>query len=145
MSLKLMQSNAFIFYTKAHGYHWNVEGILFTQFHDFFKNIYEDVWASVDEYAEWLRKLGEYAPFDVTEVFLISNLEYDNVVNSPIQMLQTLENSNNKLIEDLNIGFKFAIEENQQALANFIAERIDQHQKFKWMINSSLKEISQNV
>lgn len=141
-SLKLMQANAFIFYTKAHGYHWNVEGLLFDQFHSFFKDIYEDVWASVDDYAEWLRKLGEYAPFDVTEVFSISNIEYDGVVNSPTEMLKTLGYSNNKLIEDLNIGFKFASDANQQGLANFIAERIDKHQKFKWMIDASLKEIN---
>jgi len=139
--IKLMQANAFIFYTKAHGYHWNVEGILFNQFHDFFKEIYEDVWASVDEYAEWLRRLGAYAQFDIMEIFETSNLEYDMVINSPIDMLSTLGASNDKLIEDLNIGFASAIQANEQGLANFIAERIDQHQKFRWMINSSLKTV----
>lgn len=142
-SLRLMQANAFIFYTKAHGYHWNVEGILFNQFHDFFKDIYEDVWSSVDDYAEWLRRLGQYAQFDVMEVFTTSNLEYDNVLNSPIDMLKTLGVSNDKLIEDLNIGFAFATQANEQGLANFIAERIDKHEKFRWMINASLKQIGE--
>ena len=139
--LKLMQANAFIFYTKAHGYHWNVEGILFNQFHKFFKEIYENVWASVDEYAEWIRKLGSYAPFDVMEIFSMSNLEYDSVINSPIDMLRTLGESNDILIQDLNIGFASATQANQQGLANFIAERIDQHEKFRWMINASLTTV----
>lgn len=136
--IRLMQANAFIFYTKAHGYHWNVEGILFNQFHEFFKDIYEDVWASVDDYAEWLRRLGQYAQFDVMEIFATSSLEYDSVVNSPMDMLKTLGASNDRLIQDLNMGFASATQNNEQGLANFIAERIDQHEKFRWMINASL-------
>ena len=139
--IKVMQANAFIFYTKAHGYHWNVEGVLFNQFHEFFKNIYEDVWASVDDYAEWLRRLGAYAPFDVMEIFTLSNLEYDNVVNAPMDMLRTLGVSNDRLIEDLKMGFEVATMSNEQGLTNFIGERIDQHEKFRWMINASLSTI----
>jgi starvation-inducible DNA-binding protein len=136
-----MQANAFIFYTKAHGYHWNVEGILFKQFHSFFEEIYSDVWESVDDYAEWLRRLSVPAPFDVLEVFQTSNLEYDAPTNAPIEMLRTLGESNDILIRDLMMGFDCATQANEQGLANFIAERIDQHEKFRWQINASMKTI----
>ena len=126
--LKMMQANALVFYTKAHGYHWNVEGVLFKELHAFFKEIYEGAFDSIDDYAEWSRKLGQYAPFQMDEILLMSNVKYDLTTNSPLEMVRNLIDSNLIILNDLNIGFKLATEANQQALANFIAERIDQHQ-----------------
>jgi len=137
--LKQLQSNAFVFYTKAHGYHWNVEGILFKQLHEFFQEIYEDVFESIDTYAEWSRKLGQYAPFQMDEILLMSNVKYDLTTNSPLEMVRNLIDSNLIILNDLNIGFKLATEADQQALANFIAERIDQHQFWNWQLTSTAK------
>ena len=139
IKLKELQSNAFVFYTKAHGYHWNVEGILFKQLHEFFQEIYEDVFESIDTYAEWSRKLGQYAPFQMDEILLMSNVKYDLTTNSPLEMVRNLIDSNLIILNDLNIGFKLATEADQQALANFIAERIDQHQFWNWQLTSTAK------
>jgi starvation-inducible DNA-binding protein len=137
--IKLMQANAFVFYTKAHGYHWNVEGILFKELHAFFKEIYEDVWESIDDYAEWLRRLGEYAVFEIPMVYEQSNVKYDIPTTSPIEMIRNLIASNDIIIQDLNRGFASATEANEQGLANFIAERIDQHQFWRWQLTASVK------
>jgi DNA-binding ferritin-like protein len=44
------------------------------------------------------------------------------------------------MLDLLNQVFQVATEENQQGIANFIAERIDAHQKHGWMLRSYLKE-----
>lgn len=137
--LKVLQANAFVFYTKAHGHHWNVEGALFKQFHSFFKEIYEDVFDSIDTYAEWSRRLGQLAPFDVTQVYSISNVKYDAMATNPMEMLRDLLDSNNQVLADLVTAFGVASDANEQGLANFIAERIDQHQFWKWQLTASLK------
>jgi len=137
--LKQLQSNAFVFYTKTHGYHWNVEGILFKQLHAFFLEIYEDVFESIDTYAEWSRKLGAYAPFQIDEILQASNVKYDFSTTSPLEMLRNLLDSNNQIIKDLKDAFEMADAGNEQGLANFIAERIDQHQFWSWQLSSSLK------
>jgi len=137
--LKQLQSNAFVFYTKAHGYHWNVEGILFKQLHAFFLEIYEDVFESIDTYAEWSRKLGTYAPFKIDEILQASNVKYDFTTTSPLEMLRNLLDSNNQIIKDLKDAFEMADAGNEQGLANFIAERIDQHQFWSWQLSASLK------
>ena len=51
-SLKVVLGNTFIMYFKSHSYHWNVEGHHFRQFHDFFGEIYDDVYGAVDPLAE---------------------------------------------------------------------------------------------
>jgi len=137
--LKQLQSNAFVFYTKTHGYHWNVEGILFKQLHAFFLEIYEDVFESIDTYAEWSRKLGAYAPFQIDEILQNSNVKYDFPTTSPLEMLRNLIDSNNQIIKDLKDAFEMADAGNEQGLANFIAERIDQHQFWSWQLSASLK------
>ena len=137
--LKQLQANTFVFYTKSHGYHWNVEGILFKQLHAFFKEIYEDAFDSIDTYAEWSRKLGGLATFQIDEILQASNVKYDFPTTSPMEMIRNLLDSNNQIIRDLNDGFAMANAANEQGLANFIAERIDQHQFWSWQLSSSLK------
>ena len=139
MHLKVMQANAFVFYTKAHGYHWNVEGVLFKELHAFFKEIYEGAFDLIDDYAEWSRKLNQYAPFQLDEILSISHVQYDISTNSPLEMVRNLIESNSIILNDLNIGFTLATQANQQALANFIAERIDQHQFWNWQLTSTAK------
>ena len=139
--IKLMQANAFVFYTKAHGYHWNVEGVMFKELHAFFKEIYEDVWGSIDDYAEWLRRLGDFAVFEIPATYEQSHVKYDVPTSSPIEMIRNLIASNDTIIADLNEGFAAATAANQQGLANFIAERIDQHQFWKWQLTASTKTI----
>lgn len=144
--IRLLQANTFIFYTKAHGYHWDVEGILFDQFHSFFEELYTDLWESVDDWAEWLRRLGSKASFDVMSALSTSNIKYDlnSDISNPVPMLQSLLNSNNIMINDLKNAFPIATAANEEGAANFIAERIDVHQKWGWKLSASLKSMVNN-
>jgi starvation-inducible DNA-binding protein len=142
---RLLQAQTFIYYTKAHGYHWNVEGILFDQFHDMFSDVYEDAWAAVDQYAEWVRIFDQYAVFDVMSILATSGIKYeDGVLNNPIDMLNSLSDSNDKLIADLKVAFDYANTAGEQGIADFFAGRITVHEKWRWKFNSSLKSIVNN-
>ena len=145
-ALKKLQANAFIYYSKAHGYHWDVEGILFDQFHSFFGEIYEDAWNSVDDYAEWIRRFGSKASFSVSESLMMSNVKYDLTpeISNPIAMLQSLYESNAIIINDLKTAFPIATAANEEGAANYIAERIDAHQKWGWKLSVSLKSMVNN-
>jgi starvation-inducible DNA-binding protein len=140
-TLRTLQADAFIYYTKAHGYHWNVEGILFDQFHEMFSEVYNDAWSSIDDYAEWVRIFGEKAAFDVTTALSTSNIKYDipDNSNNPIEMLQSLVSSNDQIISDLKAAFIIANDSNEQGVADFIAGRLSSHQKWSWKFAATLK------
>jgi len=55
-------------------------------------------------------------------------------------MIEELLANNDQLLELLNKCFAVAESENQQGIANFIAERIDAQQKHGWMLRSFLKD-----
>ena len=145
-ALRLLQAESFIYGTKAHGYHWNVEGILFDQFLEMFGEIYEDADGAVDTYAEWIRLFGEKAVFDVTEIYATSNIKYDLGMDStnPINMLRSLLQSNEQIITDLKSAFNVAAGANEQGVANFFADRVTAHEKWRWKLTATLKTMVNN-
>ena len=60
--VKRVQADTFALYSKAHFYHWNVEGPDFVQYHEFLGELYEELFGAVDPLAEHVRKLDSYAP-----------------------------------------------------------------------------------
>ena len=127
-----------VFYFRAHGYHWNVEGQDFAQYHELFETIYEDVYSSIDPFAENLRKLDQYAPFKLSSLESLSSLEDSRVPTDPRSMAVDLLSANDKLIENLKSAFRTANDADEQGVANFIAERIDMHQKWRWQLKASV-------
>jgi starvation-inducible DNA-binding protein len=140
-SLKIVLANKFFMYFKAHSYHWNVEGMFFSQFHDFFGDIYQDVYASIDTAAEELRALDEYAPISIEEIHSFKTINEDqSKPSSIVAMLENLQDANTKVIDSLNKLFELADEQNEQGLADWASGRLDSHKKHAWMIRSSLKK-----
>ena len=137
--LKTLQANVVQMYSQAHGYHWNVEGMLFKQFHAFFLEIYEDVYNSIDPISENISKLGGKAPFGPASWLNNSTISINNSEDLTIdEMLHELIKTNNFLINQLKQIFKIADLEGEQGVANFIAERIDQHQFWNWQLMASV-------
>jgi len=138
--LKITMANNFVMYFKSHSYHWNVEGIMFSQFHVFFENLYQDLWAVADTYAEEMRALDEYAPISIDAMFKASTIDEDNTKPADVKvMLQNLQSANDEIITNLNKLFTTATKASEQGLANLAADRLDQHKKHGWMLRSFLK------
>jgi starvation-inducible DNA-binding protein len=143
-SLKVILGNTFVMYFKAHSYHWNVEGINFSQYHDFFGDIYTDVYGAVDPFAEEIRKLDTYAPISLMELYNYKTIAEDTAKPASVhEMLLNLLMANTELLSALTSAFDVATEQKQQGLANFIADRMDRHKKFEWMMTSSLKNLGE--
>jgi len=141
-AMKILLANNFVMYFKAQSYHWNIEGIMFSQYHEFFGDLYEDLYGAIDPTAEELRALDAYAPISLMELYAYKTLEEDS--SRPvliIDMLSNLMTANNILIESLNKVFSLGTAANNQGLCNFIADRLDKHQKHAWQLRASMKNI----
>ncbi len=140
-ALRIVLANKFFMYYKAQSYHWNVEGMFFSQFHDFFGELYQEVYSSIDQTAEELRALDEYAPISIEELHSYKTIQEDEDKPENISaMLSNLQDANTKVIDSLNKLFELADKANEQGLADFAAGRLDSHKKHAWMIRSSLKK-----
>ena len=133
-------SEATAFYLKAHGAHWNVVGEDFTQYHELFEEIYQDVHASLDPIAESLRKLNSAAPFELKDLAQMTNEAPQAEGYEAEALASNLYAANESLLENIMVAFKTATDANQQGIANFLAERQDMHQKWSWQLRASLAE-----
>jgi starvation-inducible DNA-binding protein len=120
----------------AQGYHWNVKGPEFTQFHKFFQKLYEDADSSVDPLAENIRKLGFDAPFTIEDFASLNCLEVAPAGSEPITMCERLYQINTHVRACLNAGFNIANDIGQQGIADFLAQRIDMHDKWLWQLGT---------
>jgi starvation-inducible DNA-binding protein len=101
--------------------------------------LYEEVFDATDDIAEQIRALDAYAPGSFTRFLELTDIECETVIPAPLEMLTRLQSDNNKVIETLNIAFKLADEFDKQGLADFLAGRIDAHNKHGWMLKSITK------
>mgnify|MGYP003339632113 CR=1 FL=1 len=137
--LNELLADVILFYFKAHSAHWNVIGPDFAEYHALFAEIYEDVYGSVDPIAENVRKLGKPTITTLANAVLMSEVPENNQnITDARDLAKNLLETNNLLIDELAEAFNCATMCNQQGIANFLAERIDAHQKWKWQLSSSL-------
>ena len=137
--LKTLLSDSVTMYFVAHGYHWNVEGSDFSQYHSLFADIYEDVYSSIDPIAENLRKLDEYAPFTLSKFIDLRTVESVEVAPNPKAMAKALLKVNEGVLVTIGKAFASATKTNEQGIANFLAEREDMHKKWQWQLTASTK------
>lgn len=128
------------FYFRAHGAHWNVKGSDFSEYHALFNEVYEDVYGSIDPIAENLRKLGSLAPFRLSEFVAMTELVDANVGQDPMALARDLLAANDIVLDQIADAFDCASMCGQQGIANFLADRMDKHQFWKWQLTASLGE-----
>jgi starvation-inducible DNA-binding protein len=138
-SLKVALADTVTMYFVAHGYHWNVEGQDFSQYHALFAEIYEDVYSSIDPLAESIRKMDEYAPFTLSKFTELRTVEAKEVKPEPQAMAKALLKVNDGVLETLVKTFHAANDADEQGIANLLAERIDMHEKWRWQLRASTK------
>lgn len=138
LSLRLadLLGDVVVFKFMAHGFHWNVRGVNFAQYHEFFGEIYEDADGSIDPIAENIRKLGFNAPFRLQDFLESANENEPTDTNDPVEMARSLYLANQDVLECVVHALACADELEEQGIVNFLAERQDMHQKWEWQLRS---------
>lgn len=139
-NLKTLLATSYSFSVKTANSHWNIEGGDFPQYHEFLGEVYADIYDQIDKIAEYSRTLEAYVPASLG-VFKADSIvtDQDSALSDPYTIFKNLLDDNAKFIDLLNETFDSATAERQQGIANFIAERLDAHQKLQWKVRSILK------
>lgn len=138
-ALKIAFASEFAFYLKAHYFHWNVEGADFKQYHDLFGDIYDEVYDSIDAFAENIRKAGGYTPGSFERFSMLSKIEDETNIPPALEMVSQLLADSDKMAKLFGLVFKLAEKYNEQGLCDFLSGRQDAHRKHSWMLRATLK------
>jgi starvation-inducible DNA-binding protein len=122
-----------------HGYHWNVLGPDFGEYHEFFGTLYSDVDGSIDPLAENILKLGYPAPYLLADFLEMSSINEERLdgtssqflLQSALRIMESLENSHTE-------AFHIAEAHDKQGLMDFLAGRIDMYARWVWQIKAFL-------
>ena len=140
--LTVFLSSNFVLYTNTHVAHWNIVGSLFFELHKMLEDQYNDLWEQVDVIAEKIRMQDEFVSLTLEDQSKLSLIEPLKIQNNANEYLQKLFNDHQRMIILLNKIFKLATNEDNQAIANYIAERLDAHAKARWFLKSSLTKLA---
>ena len=139
-NLKILLATSYAFVIKAQNFHWNVEGSDFPQYHAFFDAINNEVYENaIDRTAEYIRTLEAYTPGSISRYAELSLITDQLKIPRAELMFQELYRDNEIIIKHLNECYDVSEAAKQYGISNFIAERLDAHNKHQWMIRSTLK------
>jgi len=136
---KIAFASTYSFALKAQNFHWNVEGSDFLEHHQLFEIIYNEVYGVVDDFAENIRKLETYTPASLSRFNMLSKIEDETQILLPQEMLRELLMDNEKMIIILKKTYDAAEVAGKHGFSNFLAERMDNHEKHGWFLRASLK------
>jgi len=142
-SMHIVLANTFLMYIKSHGYHWNVTGPDFSEYHRFFGELYKELWESIDDIAEHIRAIDGYVIANLNTYTEIGTVEVvkDELNPFPAEaMFMQLAVDNQRVLDSLTNARALAEEARNYGLINFIEERLDVHAKHAWMLKASVRE-----
>lgn len=139
-AMKKALADTFAFYLKAHGFHWNVEGRTFAQDHALFATIYEEVYGSIDQFAEEIRAMDAYAPASFARFSELTSIEDEIKILNAQGMIEKLLADNSTVLASVEQAYELAEVAHNHGLSNFLAERQDAHAKHAWQLRATLKQ-----
>ena len=137
--LKVLLGSTFVVYTKTHGFHWNIEGSNFPQYHKLLNKFYDAIYESIDIVAEYIRTLDVYTPETLGRMLELSIIKEQQMIPRAKLMIEELLIDYQKMAELVVQIFDVATEQNAQGIANYMAELQDLYTKQAWMLRATLK------
>jgi starvation-inducible DNA-binding protein len=125
------------FVLKAQNFHWNISGPNFLKYHELFGDIYTELDASTDSFAEHIRGLQAEVPAGFKYLAEHSYLEDPKSGQSATDMVDCLYKDNAKLVKALTDAYGTAEVAREYGFSSFLAERLAQQRKHGWQLYSS--------
>ncbi|MGV6802391.1 MAG: Dps family protein [bacterium] len=136
--LRNVLADTYTLYMKTHGFHWNVTGPQFHTLHTMFEAQYTEMWTAMDEIAERIRALGEFAPSSGKEMANQSVIdEAEGKVPNAQQMLEALLRDHEKLVSRAKAAVELASDAEDDASEDLLITRIQSHEKTAWMLRAT--------
>ena len=139
-TLRKVISDSYVLYFKAHSYHWNIEGPDFPQYHEFLGEFYEEVFNSIDTFAELVRTLDQYAPTSLKRLINTSEIVEADGIPDAMTMLNNLKKDNDVFLTVLVKAYDEAEKASEFGISNFLQDRFQAHEKHAWMFRAITKQ-----
>ena len=136
--LNKLLADSYLLYLKTQNYHWNVTGKMFQPLHTLFEEQYKELASSIDEIAERIRALGEFAPGSFSSFSKVTSIKEENGIPTADEMIQNLVYGNEAVVTTARELISVTDDCEDDVTADLLVERMQVHEKNAWMLRSML-------
>jgi starvation-inducible DNA-binding protein len=134
-ALNVLLADTFALYMKTKNFHWHVSGPHFRGLHLLFDEQADQIFATTDDIAERVRKIGGITLHSIGEIARLQRIpDNDADYVDPLDMVEELRSDNQALIASLREIHDLCDEEGDVATASLIENWIDQTEKRIWFL-----------
>jgi starvation-inducible DNA-binding protein len=134
-ALNGLVADNFALYLKTKNFHWHVSGPHFRDYHLLFDEQAEQIFASIDDLAERVRKLGARTVHSIGEIAKLTTVADNNKTYvSPDDMIRELMDDNKKMMHQMRQVHELCDQHNDVATASILENFIDQAERRNWFL-----------
>ncbi|MBB3047846.1 starvation-inducible DNA-binding protein [Litorivivens lipolytica] len=137
--LSHLLADEYTLYLKTHNYHWNVKGPMFNTLHKMLEEQYLELAPAIDDIAERIRTLGEYAPGSYKEFAELSSIEEASGKEDAEEMIREIVLAREAVVRTARKLLPTADEADDEPTADLLTQRMQVHEKTAWMMRSLLQ------
>jgi len=138
-AIKVALADTYVLSVKVQGYHWNVTGPHFSEYHKFFGELYGELSDAIDVIAESIRTLDAFAPSSMKRFLELTTIEEATNIPDGLVMISKLAADNERVIASLTEAYELCEKHKHYGISNMLQDRITAHQKHGWMLRSFIK------
>lgn len=135
--MKRLFATNYQYYVKAHGFHVNVVGPDFVQYHQLFGEVYKFADEASDSIPEHIRVMQAIAPFSLKRIMELGSIEDGKERPEALRMVKDLLADSQILMDHYEECHDMAVEEKCYGLINFIEGQMDELGKIMWKLRST--------
>jgi starvation-inducible DNA-binding protein len=134
-AVNVVLADSFALYLKTKNFHWHVSGRHFRDYHLMLDEQGEQIFATTDDLAERIRKIGGTTIRSIGQIAKLQTIEdNDETFVPPREMLRELMNDNKKLVANMRKAHDIADKYNDSATTSILENFIDGAERRTWFL-----------
>jgi starvation-inducible DNA-binding protein len=145
-SLNVLLADAFALYVKTKNFHWHVSGRHFHDYHLLLDDQSDAIFATTDQLAERVRKLGGVTLRSIGEISKRQTIKDNNEdYVPPREMLRELMEDNKHMAAALRKAHKLCDEHEDSGTAGLLETFIDETERRTWFLFEASRQEGSNA
>ena len=145
-SLNTLLADAFALYLKTKNFHWHVSGPHFRDYHLMLDEQSEAIFATTDQLAERVRKLGGSTLKSIGQIAKLQTIQDNNEAYvPPREMLRELMEDNKQMAAAMRKAHKLCDEHEDSGSASLLEVFIDETERRTWFLFEASRQEGSNA
>jgi len=138
--LQRQVANAFVLYTNYKHYHWQTYGPLFRDLHLLFDEFATAVLATVDDFAERLRMIGQDPVFSPQQIENTASVRVSSDVRTMRDMIEEADENLLVVIGEMRTAARMADDHDDPGTVDLFSRHVQIHEKHEWWLRDILEK-----